>query len=212
MNKKNRIVSILLFGIISAGIMTGCEKASERIVYIGQHQTETVGADALLETISFTFEGKEVIFDKKPYSDFREMGWTFDADAYGLNDIQAKQGVLYQRGVYLSNDSYDSNVFCIGLTNFSQVPCKIEDTQIWSAEFTAHEKNKYPDIVVNGGITWGSNKEDIIKAYGEPNSTERHDDSGSETIHYTDDAGNNVDFEIYDNEGVGKIILESFKP
>lgn len=225
MNKKNRIISMLLFGVISAGIMTGCEKASERIIYIGSSRNETqagsstsfskvenIGAEALLETISFTFEGVEMIFDKKPYSDFREMGWTFDPATYGLNDIQANQGNLYQRGVYLQNDSYDPDVFCIGLTNFNQDPCPIEDTQIWSAEFTAHEKSKYPDIVINGGITWGSPKEDIIKAYGKPNSSKRNDDSGSDTVHYTDNAGNNIYFEVYDDEGVGKIILESYKP
>lgn len=60
---------------------------------------------------------------------------------------------------------------------------------IWSIEFTSKDKTQYPEVTLEGGITWGADEEAIKSAYGEPSASERNDDEKYTNLTYTDNAG-----------------------
>lgn len=225
MKNIKKIISAAACALIASGIFSGCSEINnDEYLERTQNKTEEQASSAeeqpqeaekktsngAWKSMAFTLEGKEMNIIKMPYAELKAAGWSFNPEDYGMNDFSAQIGTIFERNIYLKKDGYDDYVFLIGITNFNYEPCGIEDIQLWSIEVTAHEKTSYPELVLESGITWGSDEAAVIAAYGEPSLSTRHDETASTELTYTDNAGNIVVLEVYDNEGVGKIIMESY--
>ena len=74
------------------------------------------------------------------------------------------------------------------------------------------DDTNYPQLVLPGGITWGSNKADIEAAYGKPDSDNIYEsDSGYTSYTYkTDDYSYQVRLYIYDDKGLQEIDIDMY--
>lgn len=232
MKNIKKIITAAACIAIASGIFSGCSEINnedylERTQSKSEDQTsseeeqsqeeqsqeaEKKTSDGAWKSMAFTLEGKDMNLIKMPYAELKAAGWSFDTELYGIktNEFLAPLGTIYERTIHVNKEGYDDGIFLIGITNFNSEPCGIEDVQLWSIEVDAHEKTSYPELVLENGITWGSDETSVIAAYGAPSLITRHDETSSTELAYTDNAGNNVILEVYDNGGVGKIIMESY--
>lgn len=237
MRKLNKIISMLILAVIASGTLCGCEKVdktqyignsdnSESTVegqYVARNRDEAdsqlleesennfvIPSDGAWKSMKFTLDGKDMTFDRLSFSTLAAEGWNFDPVVYGLQDLSAEKGAFYEKNVYLSKEGFDGNAVIMGMTNFEDTPCKIDDIQLWSIDFIAAERNNYPSVVLEGGITWGSSQADIIAAYGEPSKVERYKNNRYTKLTYTDNVANSILLEVHDLGGTGKITLESY--
>ena len=74
------------------------------------------------------------------------------------------------------------------------------------------DNDNYPQIVLPGGITWGSNKADIEAAYGKPESDDIYvSDNGYTSYTYqTDDYKYQVRLYVYDDKGLQEIDVDMY--
>lgn len=232
MKRSIRIISAVLCAVMTAGVLSGCGNV-DKDKYVAQKrsdaessqaaeaeadssqadaessQEEIITSSGAWNSMKFTLDGEELVLDRLDYSVLANNGWSFDPSNYGLSDLSAKKGEYYQRSIFVYSDSFDEDVFCIGLTNFNDEPCGIDDMQLWSIEFIAKDKTNYPEVTFDGGITWGSDAAAIEAAYGTPSKSTRNDAEGYTELLYTDNTANSVTLYVYDNEGVQRMIMES---
>lgn len=236
MRKLNKILSVMILAVIASGTLFGCGKVdksqyignsgsedSDENQYIGRTRSEAdsqsqaesennmvIPSDGAWKSMNFTLDGKDMTFDRLPYSALVSEGWSFDPEIYGLQDMSAEKGAFYERNIYLNKENYDGDAVMIGMTNYEDEPCGLDKIQLWSIEFAAIDRTEFPDIVLEGGITWGSKEKEIRAAYGEPSKVERFQNSRYTKLTYTDNAANSLLLEVYDMGGTGKITLESY--
>ena len=231
MNRVKRLAAVILCAVTAAGIFTGCGDI-DRDKYIAKSRSEAEGSSASEESqqesgrqnapeelitsdgawksMKFTLDGNELVLIKLPYSSLTEQGWSFDYNVYGMKDLLTDSGVFYQRSVYLDHEGMDDGTICIGFANFNDEKSKVDDMHICSIEFTSKDKTQYPEVTLEGGITWGADEEAIKSAYGEPSASERNDDEKYTNLTYTDNAGKTIYLNIYDDGGLGKITMDSY--
>lgn len=128
--------------------------------------------------LEFAFNGESL---KVPmsYQDFKERtGFSFNLSDYGYDDgYVLNAGDKVYATIDVINPIYGDGKIgtfkaTIGLENIGENAIDIMDGDIWSFNADiSHVKSEYPDIRLSQGITWGSTKDDIINAYGEPNDT-----------------------------------------
>lgn len=231
MNRIKKLAAVFLCAVISAGIFAGCGDV-DRDKYIAKSKSEAdssssgeesqqesseqnnkaelIASDGAWKSMKFTLDGKELLFIKLPYSSLTEQGWTFDYNTYGMKDLMTDSGVFYQRSIYLEHEGMDEGTICIGLANFNDEKSKVDDMHLWSIEFTSKDKTNYPEVTLESGITWGADEKAVKEAYGEPSASERNDDEKYTKLTYTDNAGKTIYLNIYDDGGLGKIIMDSY--
>lgn len=223
MKNIGKIISAMLCVSVLTGILSGCKKydnneyvartrsEAEAGIPAGEKQPEeNKTSDGAWKSMNFSLDGKNMNIIKMPYSTLQAEGWSFNPETYGLQNLSAEFGDVYQRNVYVDKEGYDEDVFLIGLTNFNAEPCGLDEIQLWSIEIEAKNKTAYPEVVLEGGITWGSDEAAITAAYGEPSASVRNEETKSTELKYADDIGNTIYLEVYDDGGVGKIIMESY--
>ncbi len=232
MKKFNKIFSAVLCAALAAGALSGCgnvnkdkyvakkrsESESSQAAEAGNDssqvdaessQEEIITSEGSWNSMKFTLDGEELVLDRLDYSVLTNSGWNFDPSIYGLSDLSANKGEYYQRSIFLNNDKYDEATCAVGLTNFNDEPCGIDEMQIWSIEFIAKDKTSYPEVTLDGGITWGSDSAAVEAAYGTPSKSTRNDAEGYTELLYTDNAANSVTLYVYDDGGVQRMIVES---
>lgn len=222
MKKSGKIAAILMCAALSTGLLSGCAKP-DTTGYVTdskdsssdsqQEETtpqERITSNGAWTSMKFTLDGEEMVMSKLKYSKLVDMGWSFDPVIYGLDKLEADPGNVYQRSVYLEHDNIDDATMVVGFTNFGDKKCGLDDIGVWSLEIVKKDKTKYPDVVFEGGITWGSDEEAIKKAYGDPSATTRNDNEGYTELIYTDNNGKTIYFDLYDGAGIERMIFESF--
>lgn len=151
----------------------------------------------------FKFDGKAytMLFD---YKDLKDSGWTFDLADYGYSDgYTLNGGDKVSATIDLENDDYDAQVW-IGMANLNSTACDITEGQVWAFECdTSFADGELPELELPGGITWGSTKEEIISAYGEPESEPYYSkELGYYSYEYETEDANKFGLIIYDDGGL----------
>lgn len=224
--KLRGFISAVLCGAFVMGVFSGCGDNIDREQYVARTREDATAASEAEAArnnsqaagqntasvnwadMNFSLNGTELKFDKLPYSTFTSMGWSYDPMIYGLDVVTFETGVVYDRSVYLNHESYDDTTVKVGFTNFDAAPCNYEANHVWSIEFSAVGAERYPDVKLSN-ITWGSSEADIKAVFGEPTTVLSAED-GSTEISYGDGGLNVIRFYVYEDTGVGRIIMESF--
>lgn len=232
MKKMKKTFAIILCAALAAGILTGCGDA-DRDKYIAKTRSEAesgeqtpneeeetpdeetpdeerVTSDGAWKSMAFNIAGTDLTLSKIPLSSLESEGWGFDHTLYGMNGVTVESGTYYQRSIYLNHADYDDGTILVGLGNFKAESCSMDEVQLWSIEFLTKDKTDYPSIKLEGGITWGSDESAIKKAYGEPSAAERNDTDGYTELIYTDNAGKTICLDVYDETGVGRIVMDCY--
>lgn len=145
-------------------------------------------------------------------------GWDFDISDYGSEEYVLEGGKYITGGIYLENPAYLMDTFYeypeirVGMRNYSSKDADIKACDVWSLSISrvygTKTVSKYPDVVIAGGITWGSSAEDIMAAYGQPEDTYQSD-SGYTAYTYRDDNGAEMTLTVY-VDGLGEIKLQQY--
>ncbi len=145
-------------------------------------------------------------------------GWDFDISDYGSEEYVLEGGKYITGGIYLENPAYLMDTFYeypeirVGMRNYSSKDADIKACDVWSLSISrvygTKTVSKYPDVVIAGGITWGSSAEDIMAAYGQPEDTHQSD-SGYTAYTYRDDNGAEMTLTVY-VDGLGEIKLQKY--
>lgn len=230
MKNIGKIVSVMLCAVFAAGMLSGCGDV-DRDQYIARTRSEAeadsssqneqssaaessgiekITSDGAWKSMKFNLNGTDMVLDKLPFASIEADGWSFDPALYGMEGLSADPGVFYQRSVCLINESYDEETCIVGFANFGEEACGLDSIGVWSIEFVAKDKTNYPEVTLEGGITWGADEAAVKEAYGEPSASERYDDAGYTELTYTDNVANTVYLDIYDDGGLGRIVMDSF--
>lgn len=235
MKRISKIVSVMLCAVVAAGMLSGCGKV-DRDEYIARTRSEAeaekdgsqadssqeeqgqaeessavqVASDGAWKSMAFNIDGKDFVLDRLTLSEIEGEGWSFDPAVYGMQDLSADPLVFYQRSVVLNHEGYDEGSLVVGFTNFGEEACGLDTINVWSVEFASKDIANHPEVTLEGGITWGADEAAVKAAYGEPSKTERHDDTGYTQFVYADNVANAVYLDVYDDGGLGRIIMESY--
>lgn len=235
MKKISKIVSVMLCAAFTAGMMSGCGDV-DRDQYIARTRSEAeaeknasqadsqaeqapaeessaaerITSDGAWKSMAFSIDGKDFVLDRLTLSEIENEGWSFDPAVYGMQDLSADPLVFYQRSVVLTHEGYDEGTFIVGFTNFGEEACGLDNINVWGVEFAAKDIANHPQVTIESGITWGADEAALKAAYGEPSAAERHDDAGYTQFIYTDNVANAVYLDVYDDGGLGRIVMESY--
>ncbi|MGI6199167.1 MAG: hypothetical protein ACOYJA_00185 [Christensenellales bacterium] len=163
----------------------------------------------------FTFDGQNyAIFF--PYEQLEAAGWTFDLADYGHAD-----GYILNKGdkvtstIELTNPNYSEKLRVnVGFVNHGDEAKDILQCEVWgfACEITYGFKrlDSVPEMTIAGGITWGSTKEQVEAAFGEPKDVYTSEDHGYVTYTYQDEFSKYLKLTIFDEMGVTKIEMQNY--
>ncbi|MCR5632673.1 MAG: hypothetical protein K6F60_04185 [Eubacterium sp.] len=142
--------------------------------------------------------------------------YTFDLADYGYEDgyiLNPKDKVTST--IELESDDLDENVnFWVGFLNTGSEAKDIKETAVWaySIDINWAETDKYPEIILPKGITWGSSVDDVKAAYGEPTEDPyRAEELGYWSYTYkSEDYDVYLTLTIYDDKGITKIEYQNY--
>ena len=142
--------------------------------------------------------------------------YTFDLSDYGKEDgYILNPEDKTSSTIELNNSELDKDFdFYVGFVNTTDTAIDIKESSIWAVDFDKSwsKTDNYPNIVLPGGITWGSSIDDIKKAYGEPSEEPYYADSMKywEYTYLDNDYDYRVYLTIYEDSGLSKIRLQSY--
>ncbi len=142
--------------------------------------------------------------------------YTFDLADYGYEDgyiLNPKDKVTST--IELESDDLDEDVnFWVGFLNTGSEAKDIKETAVWaySIDINWAETDKYPEIILPKGITWGSSVDDVKAAYGEPTEDPyRAEELGYWSYTYkSEDYDVYLTLTIYDDKGITKIEYQNY--
>lgn len=198
MKKEKRFEKISLrmgaaSGILAAALLTGCgmiaqkEKAPSLSDILAEYSVEVPSE------LSSDLNSMQVVIDGElyqmpfSYADIKDKYW-IDMDTYqGRKSLPggSKVTTMGASGVALHSDEISEDAhFTVEFCNTSNEEKQIEDCEIYEVnmdiEYT--RGGKFPELILPGGITWGSSLEDVKAAYGE--STIERASDGVTTLRY----------------------------
>lgn len=231
MKKIGRVVSVMLCAAFAAGMLSGCGDV-DRDNYIARTRSESdaekgvsqaessqaqqeessavekVTSDGAWKSMAFSVDGTDFVLDRLTLAEIEAQGWSFEPEVYGMQDLSADPLVFYQRSIVLNHEGYDEGSFIVGFTNFGDEACGLDKINVWTVEFTSKNMASCPQVTLEGGITWGADEAALKAAYGEPSAVEKSD--GYTKYTYTDNAANVIYLDVYDDSGLGRIVMESY--
>lgn len=166
-------------------------------------------ASADWSDFEFTLQGESF---EMPFecSKLLDLGWTIE---YDYSDIKKGDSIekndSFGKLAALTNSDYDADIW-INLVNNTDEDCKPEDAMVDSVDIMIYstEEDTVPEMVLAGGITWGSTADEVKAAYGDPTEEpERYESLGYETYVYTDESYNKMELDIDDDTGIDEITL-----
>lgn len=190
-------------------------------VVLGKGAAPQTGGSA---QISSDWTAQEFILDgtklalPAAYQTLKDMGWYADFSGYsdGGEDYVLKPGDKVSCTIDLKNSKYDPMFVCwIGFENNTSAPQTLRSCDVWSIRFERVRATglltNVPDLVVTGGLTWGSTMAEVKTVLGEPMETYRSDTFGSTTLSYYNETFESYfKVTVYDDSGVGEVQLQSF--
>lgn len=145
------------------------------------------------------------------YIDLKENDWE---DGYVLNKGDSVSGTvdMYNKKYGQGWDYFSA---WVGFKNYDSKVKDITECDLWSIELDIMDGSKtyekYPEIELAKGITWGATAEQIKTAYGEWEDSYESEEFGYMTVDY------NVDYDIYmsltidDKLGLTAVELQSYE-
>lgn len=158
---------ILCLQMTACGGESAQKKKEEAMALIGNE----------LESGEFVIDGKKYSFPSV-ISEWTEDGWHIsnryeNADTFELEyNIESNEFELY-------NDEKSSEYVSMCAINLGLEPLKIEQSTVSYLDMKMSKAKDAMYVVLPGGITYDSTKEDVIAAYGEPQEEE------DDTLYYT---------------------------
>lgn len=154
------------------------------------------------------------------YDKLVENGWAMDLAEYGYEDgyVLNKDDQTYST-ISLYNERYGGNswsafsIWC-GFENFADKVQDITECDLWSIQLDIMDGWEpfvnYPTVQIAKGITFGSTKEDVIAAFGEPDDIYEATEYGYVVYDYSNDYKECMSLTIYDDYGVTCIDLSRY--
>jgi hypothetical protein len=153
------------------------------------------------------------------YDKLQKNGWSFDLAEYDYEDgyILNKGDQTYST-IEMYNKKYgygyDSFAIWCGFQNFSDNAQDITKCDLWSIELDMamgfEPLNKYPDVKIAKGITFGSTEQEVIAAFGECDDIYISNEFGYKTYEYQNNYTQYMTLTISDKYGVTSIDLSSY--
>ena len=165
------------------------------------------------EDMQFSMDG-EFYALPMTFSVLEDEGWEINTDVYDDGD-EVEPGDT--KVVCIYNDDYDEDLSTfVSVTNYSKKTKSLSDCVISNfsvdAAFADELLKDIPEIVVAQGITWGSTADEVVEAFGEPESIYESEALGYVTYTYeNDDEKCDMEFVIYENTGVTEIEIGTRK-
>lgn len=129
--------------------------------------------------LEFILDGKKYVLPFE-YKELTEDGWYLDESDYDFSEgKEIDGGMKVLATIHLNNPKYATDSFgefelVIGFINYSKEPKEYKDCDIYSIEFKNmygySEIENYGDVKIAGGIGFGSTEEEVLAAFGEPES------------------------------------------
>ena len=153
-------------------------------------------------------------------SALKNTGWVISDGTYdvGAGDVLIGTADL-QKEEYLQANKFDS--FYIGagrIINTGDAAKDISECTAQRLEFDCRKspsgfKPDHPDVMIAGGITFGSTADEIKEVLGDPDDMYRDDDAGYAVYIYWSDMNKTgpkarIELTVYDRDGVSGIFLE----
>lgn len=181
-------------------------------------ESKTSSSNATSGNIADNWDSFQFMLDGKlfnmmcDYADLEAEGWSFDLADYGYDDgyvLNRDDGVW---GIELEKDGYEITAD-VGIQNVGDKACDITEGQIWQFSFSIEfEDGKIPDIVLPGGIKWGSTLEEIEEAYGEPTDEPYYAESLNYYSYEYETDLNSLSLTIYDDGGLKEFKYSIYSP
>lgn len=149
---------------------------------------EKIGAT--LDCGQFVVDGEVRSFPSS-ISDWTNNGWHVSNNYENKDTFQLESDIISNQ-FELFNDENDSEYVYMYAINLGEESAKIEDCTTNEVKMKLSNNGLDPQVVLPGGITCSSTKEDIIAAYGEPETTDEY----SLYYSYTNQDGLIIDVEI----------------
>ncbi len=165
--------------------------------------------DMVWEDMALTIDG--VMFDlPADYSLFVDNGWSFDLAEYGYeNGYVLNGGGSIFMTIYLENEAYESDI-TVGFENFTTEVKDVTECSVPDLRISILFADTYPEVVLPGGITWGSTLEEVLAAYGDGYEGDPYRaDSLSYTVYeYAIDYVTRMKLIIHDELGLVEVTLQ----
>ena len=211
-NKKNHIIAIVSVVVITLAMISlailGLYVKKEDSILKGQKISGTLESsnnkisDDWTET-EFTLAKVNYKLDTS-YKTFEKNNWKMDENLFSYKDMTLIKNDKTSVSIIVSNNEYDVGVK-IGLINLEDKRKNITECEVWGISVDNGNRAKPVEFKLSKGITNGSTKEDIIKAYGElPEDKIKVLDDGI-VLQYQKDYSVYLDLTIKNDKG-----LESF--
>lgn len=171
-------------------------------------------------TFNFTLDGHEFKLPAN-YEAFKATGWEIDLNYMGYPDgyvLNTKQKTTSTVDVFHAkyrtlDNKYDMSLN-VGFFNSASQVQDITKCDIWALDLDVQRlisnKKECPKLVLAKGITWGSSKEEIEKAYGAPKDTYRAEELKYWEYTYESSDYNKMRLTIYDDTGLVEVSIQNW--
>lgn len=153
-------------------------------------KTPEVAISDQLESGELAIDGKKYAFPSA-ISDWTNNGWHI-SNNYANTDTFELENLVESNEFEVFNDEKESEYVSMCAINFESDPAKIEESTTSYLKMKMLDGKKSIQVVLPGGITSKSTKEDVINAYGEP----AEEDGDDLCYYYTNGDGLDIAVEI----------------
>ena len=156
-------IAALCFLAVMGLQLTACSVGADKNAWIEEDKAK-IGTT--LDCGQFVVDGTVYSFPAD-VADWTNNGWHIS------NNYENKDSFLLESSVFsnefeLFNDENKDEYVGMCAINLGAEPAKIEESAIDMLKISTSQNDRDPKLVLPGGITYNSTKEDIIAAYGTP--------------------------------------------
>ncbi len=143
---------------------------------------------ATLDCGQFVVDGTVHTFPSS-ISEWTNNGWHISNNYDNKDTFELEADIISNQFELFSDETEDEFVRMYAI-NLGTEPAKIVDCTVNEVKIQVADNDGYAKVVLPGGITCKSTKEDVIAAYGEPLSTE------DDTLLYTYESQDGLEIEV----------------
>lgn len=149
------------------------------------------------------------------FKDLQAQGWTADLGDKGEGYIVNPGDKTYGT-IELTNPKYTEKfTFWIGFKNNTATTQTILNCDVWTVKLDTtygfKKVDSFPTVTIAKGITWGSTKDQVLAAFGEPKDSYISEEYKYSTLTYQYKYDKHLKITIYDEYGVTAISMDTYK-